>query len=74
MPKFRKKPIIVEAIQWHIGKEIKGVYFDTDKFGYFVDTPEGPSKVSEGDWIIVGIAGERYPCRDDIFQVTYDPV
>ena len=26
-----------------------------------------------GDWIITGIAGERYPCREDIFYKTYEP-
>ena len=31
-------------------------------------------KVSDGDWIIIGIKGECYPCKDEIFTATYDPV
>lgn len=39
-----------------------------------LDTLEGTHDVSPGDWIITGIQGERYPCRDDIFRATYEPV
>lgn len=33
---------------------------------------EGRYKVNNGDWIIKGIKGEYYPCRDDIFRITYE--
>lgn len=26
-----------------------------------------------GDWIITGVKGERYPCKDDIFRAMYEP-
>ena len=29
---------------------------------------------SPGDWIITGVKGERYPCKPDIFEATYEPV
>jgi hypothetical protein len=27
-----------------------------------------------GDWIVTGVAGERYPVKDDIFRRTYDEI
>lgn len=40
----------------------------------WIDTKEGGHIVCPGDWIITGIAGERYPCKDKIFAATYEPV
>ena len=40
----------------------------------WIDTLEGGHIVCPGDWIITGVAGERYPCKPVIFQQTYDPV
>lgn len=40
---------------------------------YFVKTLEGNMKASPGDWIITGIKGEKYPCKPDIFEATYEP-
>lgn len=39
-----------------------------------IQTLEGRMEVCIGDWIITGVAGERYPCKDAIFRATYDPV
>ena len=39
-----------------------------------IHTLEGDMTVSEGDWIIKGVNGEFYPCKDDIFQKTYEKV
>ncbi len=41
---------------------------------FVVDTLEGPLQVSEGDWIIKGVKGEYYPCKPDIFELTYERV
>jgi hypothetical protein len=60
MPRFRKKPIEVDAYRTTKRIEIK--------------TPEGTMVADIGDWIITGIEGERYPCKNDIFWKTYDPV
>jgi hypothetical protein len=38
----------------------------------WIDTKEGGHIVCPGDWIITGVAGERYPCKPDIFEKTYD--
>jgi hypothetical protein len=39
----------------------------------WIDTLEGGHIVCPGDWIIMGIRGEYYPCKDDIFRKTYEP-
>ena len=39
----------------------------------WIDTLEGGHIVCPGDWLITGIKGEYYPCKDDIFRKTYDP-
>jgi hypothetical protein len=40
----------------------------------WIDTSEGGHIVCPGDWIITGVKGERYPCKPDIFDLTYEPV
>jgi len=62
MAKFRKKPVIVDAYQHTGGAPI------------FIDTLEGQMRADPGDWIITGVHGERYPCKPDIFEATYEPV
>lgn len=80
MAKFRKRPVIIEAeqffsVDWepHEPRQYpSGVYRQGD--AYFIKTLEGIMRVSEGDWIITGIQGEKYPCKPDIFAATYDLV
>lgn len=40
----------------------------------WIKTLEGGHVVSDGDWIITGVQGEKYPCKPDIFQETYEQV
>jgi hypothetical protein len=40
----------------------------------WIDTMEGGHIVCPGDWIITGVANERYPCKPQIFEATYEPV
>lgn len=40
----------------------------------WIDTLEGGHTVCPGDWIITGVKGERYPCKPDIFEATYEEV
>ena len=40
----------------------------------YIQTLEGRMAVSVGDWIITGVKGEMYPCKDEIFRLTYEPV
>lgn len=60
MAKYRKKPVVIEAYQTDV--EVK------------IPTLEGEMMASPGDWIITGVKGERYPCKPDIFEATYEPV
>ena len=40
----------------------------------WIDTLEGGHIVCPGDWIITGVQGEFYPCKPDIFALTYEEV
>ena len=80
--KYRKKPIVIEATQWHgygEGPHDLGVVPYQVKEGQpatdagWIDTLEGGHIVTPGDWIITGVEGERYPCKPSIFEATYDP-
>ena len=79
--KFRKKPVVIEAIQW-TGEN----YADVRAFagagsvhhtrsdgtdGLRIETLEGVMAANVGDWIIRGVKGEFYPCKPDIFAATY---
>jgi hypothetical protein len=80
--KFRKKPVVIEALQW-TGDNIDEVssflpsitYHGTDgkKDGnLLISTLEGKIRASRNDWIIKGVNGEFYPCKPDIFEKTYE--
>lgn len=71
--KYRKKPIVIEAEQYvHPGKTPDGVCFCDSRA--HVHTLEGTLNVSPNDWIITGIKGEKYPCKNDVFQMSYEKV
>jgi hypothetical protein len=38
----------------------------------WIETLEGGLIVCPGDWIITGVKGEKYPCKPDIFELTYE--
>ena len=38
-----------------------------------IETLEGVMQANVGDWIIKGVNGEMYPCKDEIFRMTYEP-
>lgn len=77
--KFRKKQIVVEAVCWTGNNlsEIQKFYRETNILvgdQIVIDTLEGTMRASIGDWIIRGVKGEYYPCKPDIFYLTYEPV
>jgi hypothetical protein len=78
--KFRKKPVVIEATQWFKLHDHPSVILKTapgrhaDEGIPWVETLEGGHIVTPGDWIITGVKGEHYPCKPDIFAMTYEPV
>lgn len=88
--KYRKKPVVIEAVQlrWDTWNEMcdfadvgrledgkpEGVLYDENKIGLNIPTLEGVMMASENDYVIRGIQGELYPCKPDIFEATYDKV
>ena len=71
--KFRKKPVVIEATQWFKDGDHPNVKKWNDN-EYRVTTLEGAMIVTPGDWIITGVKGEYYPCKPDIFEMTYEPL
>ena len=88
--KFRKKSIVVEAKQWFKNGDHREVQSfgrgltialnpctectsTLDKHGW-IQTLDGGHKVCPGDWIITGVKGEHYPCKPEIFKLTYESV
>lgn len=84
--KFRKKPVVIEAMQfidqssinrmcnlWG-GSFLEVADFDNEKDNFFIRTLEGTMWASRNDWIIKGVNGEFYLCKPDIFEATYEQV
>lgn len=71
--KFRKKPVVIEAEQFFHDRKPWPAGVEADAYHFFIRTLEGLHIVSDGDWIITGVKGERYPCKPDIFALTYEP-
>lgn len=85
MTKYRKKPVVIEAVEWtganHLITEtfMKGsgarISYANKQLGeIIIPTLEGDMTASVGDFIIKGVNGEFYPCKPDIFQKTYEKV
>lgn len=79
--KYRKKPVVIEAIQYDgSGKSVSEIYcnlgteFYLNADGLYIKTLEGDMKANVGDYIIKGINGEMYPCKPGIFEKTYEEV
>lgn len=81
--KYVKKPVVVDAIQM-LTDNIDQVYEmlgdsliivgDMDNLKHFIDTLEGIMELSWGDYAIKGVKGEFYPCKPDIFELSYDKI
>ncbi len=82
--RFRKKPVIIEAVRWiginHNemeeflgGKSQLHLWGDTGQY-LIIFTLEGRHQASIGDWIIKGVQDEFYPIKPDIFERTYEPI
>lgn len=86
--KFKKKPVEIEAVQYtgkndfEIGKWSNGLVYpspvleptENNPSGSYlqIKTLKGVMPAIVGDWIIKGVKGEFYPCKNDIFLMTYE--
>ena len=85
---YKKKPVVIEAsrfvtdndehsthmnalVGWIVNNGGKASHNGTD---ITIATLEGNHTASVGDYIIRGVKGEFYPCKPDIFEMTYEPV
>jgi hypothetical protein len=81
MAKYRKKPVVIEAIKWDGNNYLQmddfigsnnNLYTKNKKLN--IITLEGTMTANIGDYIIKGVEGEFYPCKPDIFHKTYEKV
>lgn len=87
--KYRKKPVTIEAVQWipnERGSRLGGwpkskAWAPAKKWlvssvdlSLYIPTLEGEMKCKPGDYVIKGVRGEFYSCREDIFNETYEKV
>ena len=76
MTKYRKKPVIIEAIQWNGNNETEIAEFTRNGNRYIefendicrIETKKRKKTTRKGDFIIKGLKGEFYPCKPDIFE------
>lgn len=87
MPKFKKKPVEIEARQFKTNND-DGTHLNSlvgwivnnnglawhDGTDLYIKTLEGEMRADCFDWIICGVKGEFYPCKPDIFEATYDEI
>jgi len=80
MPKYRKKPVVIEAKELTYNTDVQEEIADwcNGKQGpdgsVFIETLEGRMTAVTGDYIIKGVNGEFYSCKPDIFHKTYEKV
>lgn len=89
MPRFRKKPVEVEARQIpdvsERTKAWKGIMewcggstafrpIEKGKPTMVIDTLEGPMHAQPGWWVVKGVKGDFYPCDPEIFAMTYEEI
>lgn len=90
MTRYRKKPVEIDAFQFRGVSAPLGYQLNLDDWlvdmggleagvkyvGDTIEIPtlEGTMVASPGDWIIRGVKGEFYPCKPDVFDITYEKV
>jgi len=87
MTKYRKKPVVIEAVQFEGGmysvrKIVDELKMPRESYNFengiegkfYIHTLEGTHTANIGDFIVKGIKGEFYPVKPDIFAATYEKV
>lgn len=81
--RYRKRPVEIEAFRWlredwpeWFSEALRDGRVWSIRYGNVrsvkISTPEGVMKAGDGDYIIRGVKGEIYPCKADIFEMTYE--
>ena len=85
MGRFSKRRVVIEAVQFTgdneqdvvewggVTEDGANIVPSTVEQCLIIPTLEGEMRANVGDWIIRGLKGELYPCRPDIFEMTYEP-
>jgi hypothetical protein len=81
MAQYRKKPIVIEAFRYRLDVMPQWFYdvvgagtVTVNATSCTIATLEGDMIAGSGDWIIKGVKGDLYPCKPDIFTMTYEAV
>ena len=79
MPKYRKKPVVIDALQWTGENREEMIEFVNNEAVVGIEwiaipTLEETMRATVGDYIIRGVHGELYSCKPDIFAKTYEKV
>lgn len=84
MARYRKRPIEIEAVRWTEDESMRTLIDFTNglvklndidrEFTVYDRLHDTWVKFEHGDWIIKGVQGEFYPCRNDVFAATYEEV
>lgn len=77
--KYVKKPVVIEAMQFNGNNLVECKIFINDNYDNTLNYPniktlEGIMQVNTGDYIIKGVKGEFYPCKQEIFMMTHEEV
>lgn len=78
---YIKKPVTIEAvqltdsnhseiIQWLSSYDVESYTLNSSEL--YIKTLEGVMKANVGDYIIKGVKNEFYPCKPEIFEMTYE--
>lgn len=90
MKKYKKKPVVIEAMEFTTNNEAGSPTMDAiinwanqgqtkpqawhNGTSIYINTLEGEMRADVGDFIIKGVNGEFYPCKPDVFEKTYELV
>ena len=80
--KYRKKPVVIDAMQYTGKNKQEMLEFaknnawpETCSSAIIITTIDrNNARIDIGDWLLKGVKGEFYPCKPDIFELTYEAV
>ena len=67
------KDNLINGMPWSFNYFEHSITHENDEC-YLIPTLEGTHNMTPKDMLITGVKGEIYPCKIDIFKVTYKPI